>query len=85
MKAQQELPQASNQQTLVPMRTEGSPFSRQFDRRKKDPTKEDTVSIVTASTTAIILLPNSALKLLHEQLSAHAHADTKQWMGRVKQ
>lgn len=34
MKAQQELPQASKQQTLVPTSTEGSPFPRQLDRRR---------------------------------------------------
>lgn len=86
MKAQQELPQASNQQTLVPTSTEGSPFPRQLDRRKK-PIEEHMVSIITVNMTAIFSYQTQhwSSAVSTEQLSARAHADTKQRMGRVKQ
>lgn len=72
MKAQQELPQASNQQSLVTSRIEGSPFQRQLDRRKT-PIKEHMVGVITANTGATLLPPGSALELL----SAEAHPDSE--------
>lgn len=72
MKAQQELPQESNQQSLVTSRTEGSPFQRQLDRRKT-PIKKHMVGDTTANTGATLLPPGSAL----EHLSAEAHPDSK--------
>lgn len=61
MKAQQELPQASNQKSMVTSKTEGSPFQRQLDRRKTS-IKEHMVSVITANMGATLLLPSSALK-----------------------
>lgn len=84
MKAQQELPQASNQQTLVPTSTEGSPFPRQLDgRRKTDQGTYDKYHYSKHNCNTSSKLSIEAV--LREQLSAHAHADTKQQMGLVKQ
>lgn len=85
MKAQQELPQASNQQTSLSTITEGSPFPRQLDRRKK--TFQGTHGKYHYSKHDCNSPPTkfSIEAVLCEQNSAHAHGDTKQWMGSVKQ
>lgn len=85
MKAQQERPQASNHQTLVPTRTEGSPFPRQLDRREK--TYQGTHGKHHYSKHDCNTSPTklSIEAVLREQLSARARSNTKQQMGRVKQ
>lgn len=83
IKAQQEWPQASNRQSLVTLKTEGSPFQRQLDRRTYQGAYGKHHYSKHGCNTSPTRLSTGAL--LCKQLSAEAHPDSKEQMGCVKQ